>query len=183
MSAEYELTRDKDGFLKCKDCSRCFFKEIMFENHLTKEHKKERETQINQNQQSQTMKVEIFFPNNTQSEEDFFLDNLSFVSQRDLKMQSIEDQKTSNHKCSECKKLYVSEINLKEYLSSPQKCKECEKAFSKKIIFQTHVNVAHKGQKHYKCLTCNCSYANRFSLKTHIDSVHKWENFKIESTK
>ena len=94
MSAEYELTRDKDGFLKCKDCSRCFFKEIMFENHLTKEHKKERETQINQNQQSQTMKVEIFFPNNTQSEEDFFLDNLSFVSQRDLKMQSIEDQKT-----------------------------------------------------------------------------------------
>ena len=46
MSAEYELTRDKDGFLKCKDCSRCFFKEIMFENHLTKEHKKERETQI-----------------------------------------------------------------------------------------------------------------------------------------
>ena len=93
MSAEYELTRDKDGFLKCKDCSRCFFKEIMFENHLTKEHKKERETQINQNQQSQTMKVEIFFPNNTQSEEDFFLDNLSFVSQRDLKMQSIEDQK------------------------------------------------------------------------------------------
>ena len=85
MSPESELTRDKDGFLKCKDCLRCFLTETMFENHLTNEHKKERETQINQNQHSQTMKDEISFPNNTQSEKDFFLGNLSCESQRVIK--------------------------------------------------------------------------------------------------
>ena len=67
MSAESEFTRDKDGFLKCKDCPRCFFTDIIFENHLTKEHKKERETKLDQNQLSQTVKDEISFPNNENS--------------------------------------------------------------------------------------------------------------------
>ena len=165
MSAKSELTCDKDGFLKCKDCPRWFFTEIMFENHLTNEHKKERETKLNQNQQSQTKKYEISFPKNTQSEEDFSLGNLSFGSQRDLKLQIIEHQKTSHHKCIECKKLFISEINSKAHLSSSQKCKECNEAFSTKIILQTHVNVTHKGWKHYNCLICNCSYVTRFGLK------------------
>ena len=33
MAAVIELTRDKDGFLKCKDCPRRFLTELMFENH------------------------------------------------------------------------------------------------------------------------------------------------------
>ena len=46
MSAESELTRDKDGFLKCKDCPRRFLTELMFENHSCYQHKKEMETKL-----------------------------------------------------------------------------------------------------------------------------------------
>ena len=41
MSAKSEFTRDKDGFLKCKDCPRRFLTEISFENHSSNQHKKE----------------------------------------------------------------------------------------------------------------------------------------------
>ena len=44
MSAESGLTRDKDGFLKCKDCPRRFLTELMFENHSSNQHEKETET-------------------------------------------------------------------------------------------------------------------------------------------
>ena len=50
MSAESGLTRDKDGFLKCKDCPRRFLTELMFENHSSNQHEKETETKLNQNQ-------------------------------------------------------------------------------------------------------------------------------------
>ena len=105
MSAESELTRDKDGFLKCKDCSRIFLTELMFENHSSNQHKKEKETETNQNQNqhSQTIKDESSF-RPSQSEE--VLGNLSFGSQLDLKLQSIEHPNMTHHKCSESKKLF-----------------------------------------------------------------------------
>ena len=108
MAAVIELTRDKDGFLKCKDCPRRFLTELMFENHLCNQHKKETEMKLNQIKYSPTIKVEISFPNNTQSEEECSLSNLSFGSQVDFKLQSIEHQKTSHHEFSECKKLFNS---------------------------------------------------------------------------
>ena len=55
MSAKSELTRDKDGFLKCKDCPRRFLTELMFVNHSSDQHKKEIETKLNQNQHSQAI--------------------------------------------------------------------------------------------------------------------------------
>ena len=84
MSAESELIRDKDGFLNCKDCPRSFLTELMFENHLSNQHKKNMETKLNQNQHSQTIKDQSYFPNNSQSKE--ALGNLSFGSQVDLKI-------------------------------------------------------------------------------------------------
>ena len=87
MSAESELIRDKDGFLNCKDCPRSFLTELMFENHLSNQHKKNMETKLNQNQHSQTIKDQSYFPNNSQSKE--ALGNLSFGSQVDLKLQSL----------------------------------------------------------------------------------------------
>ena len=63
MAAVIELTRDKDGFLKCKDCPRRFLTELMFENHLCNQHKKETEMKLNQSKYSPTIKVEISFPN------------------------------------------------------------------------------------------------------------------------
>ena len=149
MSAKSELTRDKDGFLNCNYCPRIFLTEILFKNHLSNEHKRETETKVNQNQQTQTKKDEISFPNNSQSEEDCILGNLSFGSQVDLKLQSVEHQKTTHHKCSDCKKLFSGEINLKKHLlnrhplSSSQKCRECNGAFSTRRILQSHVNIVH----------------------------------------
>ena len=57
MSDESELTRDKNGFLKCKNCPRWFLTETMFEYHSSNQHKKETETKLNQNHLSQTIKV------------------------------------------------------------------------------------------------------------------------------
>ena len=111
MAAVSELTRDKDGFLKCKYCPRRFLTELMFENHSSCQHKKEIEMKQNKkNEHSQTIKDEIYVPNNTQSEEEFALGSLSFVSQVDSTVQSIEHQKTSHHKFRECKKLFNSII-------------------------------------------------------------------------
>ena len=84
MAAVIELTRDKDGFLKCKDCPRRFLTELMFKNHLCNQHKKETETKLNQEQQSQTIKDESSFPKNKQSEEECSLSNLSIGSPVDI---------------------------------------------------------------------------------------------------
>ena len=46
MAAASESTRDKRGFLKCKDCPRRFITEFMFENHSSNPHKKETETKL-----------------------------------------------------------------------------------------------------------------------------------------
>ena len=110
MSAESGLTRDKDGFLKCKDCPRRFLTELMFENHSSNQHEKETETKLNQNQHYQTLIDESSFPNNSQSTE--VLGTLSCGSQVDLKLQSIEHPKISHHKCRESKKLFKGKINI-----------------------------------------------------------------------
>ena len=94
MSAESEFTRDKDGFLKCKNCPRRFLTETGFENHSSNTH--EKETKPDQHEQ-----YEPSFPKNTLSEEECSLDNLLFRSQVDLKLnRSSEHHITANH-CNE----------------------------------------------------------------------------------
>ena len=44
MSAEFEDSRDKDGFLKCKECSRRFLTNLAIENHSSTQHNQEIET-------------------------------------------------------------------------------------------------------------------------------------------
>ena len=55
---EFEIIRDKYGFLKCEGCPRRFVTKIGFENHSYNEHKKETETGPDELQQSQTEKYE-----------------------------------------------------------------------------------------------------------------------------
>ena len=43
-NVDFEIARDKDGFLKCEDCQRRFLTKIGFENHSYNQHKKEAET-------------------------------------------------------------------------------------------------------------------------------------------
>ena len=123
MSAKSEFTRDKDGFLKCKDCPRRFLTETGFESHSSNQHKKE--TKQNQHEQNESS-----FPKNTQSEEECSPDNLLFKSQIELKLnRSIEHQITAHH-CNECKNMFRYEIDLKKHqrnshqLSLLRKCKE-----------------------------------------------------------
>ena len=116
MSSVPELTRDKDGFLKCKGCPRRFLTEIMFQNHSCNQHKKETEKKRNQKQHSQTIKSEISFPNHIKPEEECSLGYLFYGSQVDLKLQCIEHQKTSHHQYSECKKMINIANNLEMHL-------------------------------------------------------------------
>ena len=55
MSAESVFNRDREGFLKCKDCPRRFVTETGFENHSSNQHKKESKTKLGHNQQSQIL--------------------------------------------------------------------------------------------------------------------------------
>ena len=57
-NVDFEIARDKDGFLKCEDCQRRFLTKIGFENHSYNQHKKEAETKPNEHQQPQTKKDE-----------------------------------------------------------------------------------------------------------------------------
>ena len=36
-NVDFEIARDKDGFLKCEDCQRRFLTKIGFENHSYKQ--------------------------------------------------------------------------------------------------------------------------------------------------
>ena len=70
MSAEFEMTRDKDGFLNCKYCPRIFRTKIIFENHSSSQHKKDTETKpdVHHIQESQTITDESSIQKNIQFE-------------------------------------------------------------------------------------------------------------------
>ena len=56
MFAEFEDSRDKDGFLKCQECPRRFLTKVGFENHSNNQHNQEIETKLDQLSQSPTVK-------------------------------------------------------------------------------------------------------------------------------
>ena len=55
---EFEIARDKDGFLKCEDCQRRFQTKMGFKIHSYNQHKKEAETKPFEHQQLVTIKDE-----------------------------------------------------------------------------------------------------------------------------
>ena len=115
MSAEFEIARDKDGFLNCKYCPRIFLTNILFENHLVSQHKKDTETKpdINNIQQLQTKTDESSIQENIQIEK-CSLVNLSFVSQGDLKLNRRDEHQkmAASNQGSECKNLFKCEMNF-----------------------------------------------------------------------
>ena len=124
MSAESKFNRDKEGFMKCKDCPRRFQTEIGFENHSSFQHKKDIATEL-----CQTIEDDSSLQQSAVAK-------LFFGSQEDAKLQSTEPQIITHQKCSECKKLFSSDIYLKEHLqngllmSSLKKCQECNRAIT-----------------------------------------------------
>ena len=65
MSAQVNASREKDGFLKCKDCPRRFLTKTGFENHSCNLHKEDSDTKLDQIQESPTTKGESTFQPNT----------------------------------------------------------------------------------------------------------------------
>ena len=53
---QFEIIRDKYGFLKCEGCPRRFLTQIGFENHSHNQQKKDTKTEPDELQQSQTEK-------------------------------------------------------------------------------------------------------------------------------
>ena len=51
---DFEIDRDKEGFLKCEDCQRRFLTKFGFKIHSYNQHKKVADTQPNEHQQLQT---------------------------------------------------------------------------------------------------------------------------------
>ena len=137
MSAESVFNRDREGFLKCKDCPRRFLTKIGFENHSFIQHKKETKTKLGENQQSQTIEDESSFKQDT-------FGNVFFGSQVDPIQQRSSEHLIITHQCSECKKMFSSAIFLKEHLqngqdlSSLHKRKDCNRAFTWKNSLENH---------------------------------------------
>ena len=73
MWDESQFTRHLEGFLKGKDFPGSFHTLTVFKNHSSNHYKKD----LSQ----QSKKDESSFPKNTQSEEECFLDNLSFENE------------------------------------------------------------------------------------------------------
>ena len=115
MSKGIEISRDEDGFLKCKDCPRRFLTKLMLENHSCNQHKTDTEIKPDKIQMLQNKKVESDFQTNIKIEECSFGD-LSFVSPKDLQFhRSNGHQEVTPHQCSECKKVFRYEVNFKKH--------------------------------------------------------------------
>ena len=117
MSAEFEITRDKDGFLNCKFCPRIFLTKILFENHSSSQHNKDIEAKqdIHQTKTDQSsVQEDIQF-------EKCSLGNLSFVSKGDLKLniRNGHQEMAASYKGEECKNLFTSEIRIFGGMSGP----------------------------------------------------------------
>ena len=87
MSAESKLTRDKDGFLKCKACPRRFLTEIGFENHSSNQH------------QTETKNA----PNYCQECKKYFCQSSSLKNHL-----NIVHKKLTPYQCQECKKYFLN---------------------------------------------------------------------------
>ena len=79
MSAEFKDSRDKDGFLKCKECPRRFLTKLAFENHSSHQHNQEIETKLDQLPQPPPVKYSS----------DCFLCHVSFQSEMEVQQHMI----------------------------------------------------------------------------------------------
>ena len=155
MSAESEDSRDKDGFLRCKECPRIFFTKLAFENHSSNQHNQEIETKLEQ--LSQTLPVK--YPS------DCFLCHLSFQSEIEAQQHRSSAHETPL-KCSLC-------INAVHKKLKPFQCQECKRYFGHKHHVQKHISTTHKSVTPLQWQECNKEFGVKSTLEKHINAVLK----------
>ena len=143
---QFEIIRDKYGFLKCEGCPRRFLTQIGFENHSHNQQKKDTKTEPDELQQSQTEK-------------------------HGSSQNKIVPKNLTPHDTQECKKVIRGRGNLQSHINTvhlkltPFQCQECTKSFGRKTHLQHctksfeqksqlqhHINSVHLKLAPYQCL-------------------------------
>ena len=155
MSEELETNHsDKDGFIKCKVCSRRFFTKIGLKIHSRNQHK-ESDKKVEQLQVLPRNKEEIAVQQNTGLAEKYPKCILSFESKIGLQGNTSND----NNKL------------------TPYQCIDFKKSFRYSKRFEKHIQKGHKGSKtgpfksvpsKIVCPDCNKYYGSKASLQMHI---------------
>ena len=102
MSAEIKDSRDKDGFLKCKECPRRFLTKLAFENHSSHQHNQEIGTKLDQLPQLPPAKYSS----------DCFLCHVSFQSEMEVQQHIISAHGTPlKTKCQSAE--YILELYIR----------------------------------------------------------------------
>ena len=171
MSEEFKDSRDKDGFLKCKECPRRFLTKLAFENHSSNQHNQEIETKLDQLPQPPTVK----YPSACS------MCYLSFQSETEVQQHRISAHETPL-KCNLCKKSFSSNWALQRHIDivhkklKPFQCPQCKIYFGQKVHKQLHINTVHKKLKPFQCQQCKIYFGRKSHVQYHISTTH--ENLK-----
>ena len=177
MCTEIEVSSEKDGFMKCKECPIRFLTKIGLKVHSRIEHKKDKETKLDQLQDSPTFENEIAFDENAEIEEKCPFCKLCFENKIYLQMH-ISNEHNKLTQRNKGKKLHIFKANVKKNIPKSNDllstvCQECKKSFVKRSTLQKHINNVHKKLTPFQCQECKKYFGQKPHLQRHITNVHK----------
>ena len=196
---QIEISRDKDGFLKCQYCPRRFFIKTGFKIHSIEEHKNDNVTQLDQmlrippkkdesasqkdngfeiNVSSLGRKIELEINVSPLGRKIKLEQHINAAHNNNFKIEDV-NKNPSPHQCKECNKVMTSKRNLQNHINivhkkiKQYKCQECKAFFGVNGALQVHINSVHRKLKPHQCQECKKYFGNKYHLKLHINTVHK----------
>ena len=136
MCTEIEVSSEKDNLMKCKDCPSIFSTNFGLKVHSRNQHKNNKETKLDQLQNSPTNENEIVFDENSEIEEKCPFCKLCFENKIYLQIhKSNEHNKLTQP--NKGKKLYIYKANVFQ-------CQKCRKYFGQNSNLRTHIVSVHE---------------------------------------
>jgi len=198
--------------LKCEVCSRVFFKEVVFNEHIQTHSSIGGKVTHACGFCDETFelknKLEAHWKSVHPEERPYPCDmcDSSFrrrsaatkhmrnihKEEKKLLSQPTNDNITPTHKCEVCGKVLQDKNVLKQHMkihgnldiaSLGHECGYCDKVFFFKKLLATHWKNIHPEERPYQCNTCSNSYKDRHSLKAHRRRVHKGVKPKNQPSK